>query len=110
MIPSPYTANSLVDLVIQFEKGVAEHIGASAYSQARGFVQGRLTRGETPGFDAARLSPGEAQLRLRFPLLRWNRPAPASRPTAVPLHGVLAARPSTPATGRAVAVAHPGLS
>lgn len=72
MIPSPYIANPLVDVVIQVEKGVAEHIDVSAYSQARGFVQGRLTRGETPGFDAARrfldgggadaapLSPGEA--------------------------------------------------
>lgn len=53
MIPSAYVANPLVDAVIHAESGVAEHIDVAAYSRARGFVQGRLTKGETPGFEAA---------------------------------------------------------
>jgi hypothetical protein len=53
MIPSAYVANPLADAVIHNKAGVAEHIDVAAYSRARGFVQGRLTRDETPGFDAA---------------------------------------------------------
>ncbi|MBU0724711.1 MAG: hypothetical protein KJ904_01660 [Alphaproteobacteria bacterium] len=53
MIPPAYVANPLADAVIHTESGVAEHIDVATYSRTRGFVQGRLTRGETPGFDAA---------------------------------------------------------
>lgn len=61
MIPSAYVANPLADTVIHAEAGVAEHIDVATYSRARGFVQGRLTRGQAPGFDAAlRFLTGDA--------------------------------------------------
>jgi hypothetical protein len=53
MIPAPYVANPLADAIIHIEAGAAEHIDAAGYSRVRGFVHGRLTRDETPGFDAA---------------------------------------------------------
>ncbi|MGX1305703.1 hypothetical protein AB7M35_000423 [Amorphus suaedae] len=52
MIPSAYVANPLADAVIHAEAGVADHIDIATYSRMRGFVQRRLTRNGTPGFDA----------------------------------------------------------
>ncbi|RJF83636.1 hypothetical protein D3877_03025 [Azospirillum cavernae] len=74
MIPSAYVGGPLADAVIHAEAGVAEHIDVDAYLRARGFVHGRLTKGETPGFDAA----------LRFLVGDATDSAPSSPVEAMP--------------------------
>lgn len=62
MIPPAYGMNPLSDAVIRVSAGGAEQIDIAGYSCVRGFVQGRLTRDQTPGFDAVlRLMKGDGE-------------------------------------------------
>ena len=54
MTPATFMANPLADAVVRVDAGAAERIEVAAYSAQRGFLRGRLIRGETPGYEAAR--------------------------------------------------------